>query len=174
MSIWKTIDEALERIVNALAFVACCIVVCIFVMIVIDVSIRTLGYTPPGFTLAVVEYSLLYFAMFSAPYLVRNRGHVTIEAVVAILPKPVQRPLAKLVYLACSVVAAMFCYYSFLLEVEAIQTLEIDLRGIDIPYYLLFIPMPIGFALVSVEFLRYLFGPYSWYTYDLGEIKDSV
>lgn len=174
MSIWKTIDGTLERIVNALAFLSCCIVVCIFTMIVIDVTIRTLGFTPPGFTLAVVEYSLLYFAMFSAPYLVRNRSHVTIEAVVAILPRAVQRHLANLVYLSCAVVAALFCYYSFMLEVEALQTGEVDVRGIDIPYYLLFIPMPIGFALVSVEFLRYLFGPYSWYTYDLGEIKDSV
>lgn len=174
MSIFGTIDRALGHIVQALAVVGCAIVACIFFLIVIDVSIRTMGYTPPGFTLATVEYSLLYFAMFAAPYLVRHRGHVTIEALVTVMPRGLRRAFAKMVYLVSAVIAFMFAYYSVLLEIEAIQTGEIDLRGIDIPYYFLFFPMPIGFGLVGLEFLRYLFGPYSWYTYDLGEIKDTV
>ena len=174
MTVFQTVDRALEQIVQALAAVGCGIVVCIFLLIVIDVTIRTLGFTPPGFTLAVVEYALLYFAMFAAPYLVRHRGHVTIEALVTLMPHRSRRILAKFVYLCCAVIAFLFAYYSILLEIESLQTGEIDLRGIDIPYYLLFIPMPIGFGLAGLEFLRYLFGPFSWYTYDLGEVKDTV
>lgn len=170
----RALDRLLERVTTALAVVACAIVACIFSMIVIDVSIRTMGFTPPSFTLAVVEYSLLYFAMSAAPYLVRHRGHVTIEALVTVLPAPLRRALAKLVYAVCMAVALLFAYYSGELFVEAFVSQELDLRGIDMPYWTLFLPMPFCFVLVALEFLRYLVGAASMYSYDLGEVRDSV
>jgi hypothetical protein len=42
------------------------------------------------------------------------------------------------------------------------------------PYWTLFLPMPICFLLVALEFARYLIGIDSYYSYDLGEVKDSV
>ncbi len=167
-------DHALERVGTAFAYFACAVVVCIFVMIVIDVTLRKFGMTPPGFTLTVVEYALLYFAMSSAPWLVRQRGHVAIEAVVAILPRVMQIFLAKVVYLACMVVSIMFAYYSTVLLAEALATMESDIRGVEVPLWMLFAPMPITFALVGLEFLMYLIGLRSYYTYDLGEVRDSV
>lgn len=170
----RALDGILERVTTALAVFACAVVTCIFVMIVIDVSMRMLSFTPPSFTLSVVEYSLLYFAMCCAPYLVRHRGHVTIEALVSVLPGAVRKVLAKLVYLTCIAAALLFTYYSAELFLEAWESQEPDVRGIDMPYWTLFLPMPLCFALVALEFLRYLIGPESFYSYDLGEIKDSV
>ena len=158
----------------ALAYGACAIVTLMFTMIVIDVSIRTLGFTPPSFTLAVVEYALLYFAMFCAPYLVRHRGHVVIEALVSTLPDVIRSALAKIVYVVCIAVSLLFAYYSLVLEIEALQSGNVDVRGIDMPYWLLFLPMALCFFLVALEFLRYLIGPYSYYTYDLSEVRDDV
>jgi hypothetical protein len=57
---------------------------------------------------------------------------------------------------------------------EAFESQEQDLRGIDMPYWTLFFPMPIAFFLIALEFLRYLIGPVSYYSYDLGEIKDDL
>lgn len=164
----------MEQVTTALAYFACVIVACIFVNIVIDVSMRTLGFTPPSFTLSVVEYALLYFAMLSAPYLVRHKGHVTIEALVSVLPSAVQKFLAKLVYIACISVSLLFAYYSWELFLEAWISQEPDVRGIDMPYWTLFLPMPLCFSLVALEFARYLIGIDSYYSYDLGEVKDSV
>jgi TRAP-type C4-dicarboxylate transport system permease small subunit len=168
------LDGYLERVTTALAYFACAIVTCMFVMIVIDVSIRTLGFTPPSFTLSVVEYALLYFAMCCAPYLVRQRGHVTIEALVSVMPPVVRRALAKIVYTVCICATLLFTYYSGALFLEAWASQEPDVRGIDMPYWTLFLPMPICFLLVTLELMRYLIGPHSYYSYDLGEVKDSV
>ena len=143
-------------------------------MIVIDVSIRTIGLTPPLFTSSVVEYALLYVAMCSAPWLVRQKGHVAIEAVVSLLPPAIREPLAKAVYLVCAVLSAYFAYLSVELFVEAIETGNLDVRGIDMPYWLQFLPMPFGYGLVSLEFLMLLAGLRHYYTYDLSEVKDSV
>ncbi len=157
-----------------MAYFACAIVACVFVMIVTDVSMRSMGISPPPFTLSVVEYSLLYFAMCCAPYLVRHKGHVTIEALVSVLPVVIRVILAKIVYFACVCVALLFAYYSLELFLEAWESQEPDVRGIDMPYWTLFLPMPLCFLLVALEFVRYLIGIDSYYSYDLGEVKDSV
>ena len=42
----EAFDKGLEKVVTALAYLASAIIPCIFTMIVIDVSIRTIGITP--------------------------------------------------------------------------------------------------------------------------------
>lgn len=167
-------DKALGVASTALAWFACVIIPCIFTMIVVDVSIRTFGYRPPLFTSSVVEYALLYLAVCSAPWLVRERGHVVIEALVAVLPDAVRRPLAKFVYLVSAAISFLMAYLCWGLLAAYWVGGELDVRGIDLPYWLQFLPLPFCFALVGLEFCMYLAGLRSYYTYDLGEVKDSV
>lgn len=143
-------------------------------MITVDVSIRTLGYRPPLFTSSVVEYALLYLAMFAAPFLVRERGHVVIEAMVTIMPKYIREPLAKLVYLVCALASFLFAYLCWGIFWDYVIGGELDVRGVDMPYWLQFLPLPLCFALVGLEFSLYLAGLRSYYSYDLGEVKDEL
>lgn len=167
-------DKALGQVSTALAYVACAVIPCLFTMIVIDVSMRTLGFTPPLFTSSIVEYALLYIAMFSAPWLVREKGHVAIEALVSALPASAQRVLAKIVYAVCTFTAILFTYFAWQLFVEAAESGQLDVRGVDMPYWAQFLPMFIGFLLVGLEFLMFLLGRRHYYTYDLSIIKDEV
>ncbi len=112
--------------------------------------------------------------MCSAPWLVRERGHVAIEALVSILPDNIRRPLAMFGYLVCGSVSILFAWFSLELFWEAWVTGEEDVRGVDMPYWLLFLPMPIAFLLAGLEFFMYLAGLRSYYSYDLGEVKDGV
>lgn len=167
-------DKALGKSVTALAYVACAVIPCLFTMIVIDVSIRMMGFTPPLFTSSIVEYALLYIAMFAAPWLVREKGHVAIEAAITQLPAPVQRFLAKLVYLVCMLASILFSYFSWQLLLDAWESGQLDVRGVDMPYWAQFLPMFIGFVFISFEFLMYLIGRRHYYSYDLGDVKDGV
>lgn len=167
-------DHALGRVSTALAYLAAAVIPLMFSGIVIDVSIRTVGITPPLFTSTFVEYTLLYIAMFSAPWLVREKGHVAIEAIVAVLPPALQRFLAKLVYLVCSLSALLFAWFAWVLFIEAAESGQLDVRGVDMPYWAQFLPMVIGFLLVGLEFSMYLVGRRHYYSYDLGEVKDGV
>lgn len=170
----EAFDKKLEKVVVALSWVACALIPCMFIMITIDVGIRTMGVTPPLFTSSVVEYALLYLAMCSAPWLVRERGHVAIEALVTVMSDAFRRPLAKFVYLVCGCVSILFAWFSLELFWEAWTTGEEDIRGVDMPYWLLFLPMPFAFFFAGLEFFMYLAGLRSYYSYDLGEVKDSV
>ena len=126
----EAFDKGLEKVVTALAYLASAIIPCIFTMIVIDVSIRTIGITPPLFTSSIVEYGLLYVAMFSAPWLVRQKGHVAIEALVSVLPPGVQLTLAKFMYLICCVSALLFAYFALQLFIDAAERGQLYPRAV--------------------------------------------
>ena len=170
----QTFDKLLGKSSTALSWFACALIPCMFLMITIDVSIRTFGLRPPLFTSSVVEYALLYMAICSAPWLVRERGHVAIEAMVAILPDSIRRPLAKMVYFVCAAVSFLFAYLCWGIFVDYIAGGELDVRGIDMPYWLQFLPLPLCFFLIASEFCMYLAGVRSYYSYDLSEVKDGV
>ena len=136
-------------ILHGLAVLAGIAIFSAFIMIVVDVMMRITGFSPPAFTIAVVEYILLYFTMLAAPWLVRIKGHVFIDAVTQFFPPLIKKVVAKLVYALCICSASIFCYFSASL------------------------PMPICFSLVAVEFFRFLIGIDDMYG-DRTDVKEAM
>jgi len=170
----KSFDSALGKLSTWMMWVSAAIIPCMFTGITVDVSIRLSGNNPPLFTSTLVEYALLYMTMLAAPWLVRERGHVVIEALVTALPASVRQPLAKCVYLLCACMAFLSAYLCWGIFVDYWVGGELDVRGVDMPYWSQFLPLPICFVLVGLEFCMYLAGLRSYYSYDLGEVKDGV
>lgn len=158
--------RAYDWFVSALAYLAGVATVLMFALIVYDVLARELAGVSLNFTIGVVEYGLLYFTLFAAPYLVRTRGHVYIEALIVRLPDPIRLVLEQIVYVLCALAAGLFAYLSLVLLGEKIETGVIDIRGIDFPGWLVVAPLPVGYGLVAIEFLRFLFGSRSMYRRD--------
>ncbi len=169
----KTLVRLYDWIISALAFLAGAATILIFALVILDVLAREVVGGSLNFTIGVVEYTLLYFTMFAAPYLVRTRGHVYIEALITRLPVPVQRVLEKIVYVICALATGIFAYISVLLLNEIIGTGVIDIRGIDFPGWLAVAPLPVCYGLVAIEFLRFLFGSDSIYRGD-GPLGDAL
>lgn len=134
------------------------IIVAAVTLIVIDVMMRLAGLDPLLFILTTVEYSLLWFTMLAAPYLVRIKGHVFIDAVTRFFPPAVKKAIAKIVYLACIVASLIYGYHLYILLAEAIESGEIDIRSFEIPMWILFVTMPLCFFMCAMEFSRYLIG----------------
>lgn len=154
----KAIVRAYDAGVTGLAALAGVTVGAACALIVVDVTIRTLGFPPPAYTIAVVEFALLYITMFSAPYLVREGGHVYIDAVIARLPVPLEVAAAKLASLIAIGASLIVMVLSAQLFLEAVQSGFYDEQGVDMPYWALYLPIPLGFGLVAIELARYLFG----------------
>ena len=165
--------KAYNTLINGLAMCAGGAISAAFVLIVVDVLMRLAGLSPPAFTITVVEYILLYFTMFSAPWLVRVKGHVFVDALTQLMPGRVQRVFAKIVYFLSICSTLTFSYISFQLLVEAIVTGNLDVRGVFMPAWILFAPMPLCFLLVAAEFLRYLIGIDDMYG-SRSDVKESV
>ncbi len=165
--------KAYNQLLNGLAVCSGIVIFTAFLMIVFDVTIRILGFQPPAYTIAVVEYILLYFTMLAAPWLVRQKAHVFIDAMTQFLPPRVKKVTAKFVYCVCIASALTYCYFSFGLLVENYQMGSLDVRGIDLPQWSLFAPMPPCFLLVAIEFARYLIGIDDMYG-DRTDVRESM
>ena len=158
------ITNAYNRLIFGLAVIGGVLLAVIFVGIICDVTIRTLGFNSLQWYSAVAEYSLFFCTMFGAPYLVRHKGHVVVESLRLAMPPKLRKIIEKIVYLACILLSLLFVYYGALETIEAIKTGEQDLRSVDMPKWLLMAPFPIGFSLVAVEFSRYLLGFDTYYS----------
>ena len=149
------------------------VIFAVFLVIVMDVLVRTAGFQTWQASSVVAEYGLLWFTMLAAPWLARNKAHVFIDAITQLLPAAVQRVLAKLVYLACVVFSLVVFYYSLRLVIDAIARDQIDVRAVDMPLWVLIVPIPLCFLLVAIEFLRFLLGFDSMYG-SRTDVKESA
>ena len=159
----QIVSKVHDWVLNALKVGAEIVVFLVFIVIVMDISLTVLsglqiGIQPWDMAMGFVEYCLLWFTMLAAPWLARVNGHVYLDAVTELLPLEVQKVTAKITYVVAFCGSATFAYYSALLFWEAYVDELIDERGADMYQWILYFPMPIGFALLAVEFLRYLFG----------------
>ena len=148
--------RAYDRLIALLAVLASAMVATVFVIIVVDVSMRTAGFRPPAFSSAVSEYSLIYMTMLAAPWLVRNRGHVRVDSFLAFMPPAGKLFVERVLIVVCMILCVFAAYLSCSFAIEFWRKGEIDLRSIELPRALLFVPLVIGFALCAVEFARLL------------------
>lgn len=135
-------------------------------LVVVDVVTRASGLRPPGYTVAFVEYILLYFTLLSAPWLVRIKGHVLTDMLVVRMPATLRLVCAKGVYLVCIAVSLVSAVQGWLLFEEGVRFGYVDERSVDIPYWALYVLFPLCFSMIAVEFARYLFGFDSLYARD--------
>lgn len=154
----RALVRAYDGLIAAMAVVAGLILAFIFVIIVYDVVVRTMGVQPPAATSALSEYGMHYVALLAAPWLVRVKGHVFVESLVVVLPDGVARILEKLVHLVCIVMCLALAWYAVEAIREAVTFGDSDIRSIIVPKWVLFAPMPIAFVLCAIEFGRFLAG----------------
>ncbi|MDE0523014.1 MAG: TRAP transporter small permease [Boseongicola sp.] len=148
--------RAYDRLIMTLALLASVMIGAVFVLIVVDVGMRTAGLRPPVFSSAVSEYSLIYVTMLAAPWLVRERGHVRIDSFLGFLPEAVRRQVERILILVCIALCLLAAWLAGEFAIEFWRKGTIDVRSIEIPRALLFVPLALGFFLCAVEFARML------------------
>ena len=146
------------RLIVALAAIAGVMLAGVFVMIVYDVTVRTLGHQPPAHTSALSEYAMLYMTLLAAPWVLRNKGHVFVEFLAGSLPERVRRVLRRGIYVLCIAVCLGMAYYGMIAVLDYWQRGELDIKSIEIAKWAFYAPLPVGFSLCAVEFARFLFG----------------
>lgn len=151
------------RISQAMAALCCVLLAVVAAVIVYDVTVRNFGLQPPNFTVSFTEYVLLYTTLLGAPYMVRRKGHILVEALIESVPPATHRAMAKFVYAVCMLLAAGLAYYGGRLAWQSVVTGDMEYRSFDMKRWILDITLPLGFGFSAIEFLRYLVGVDSLY-----------
>lgn len=152
----RRVAQLYNGLIATLAFAAGVAIAVICVAIIVDVGIASAGLRPPIWVGAGTEYALLYLTVLSAPWLLRQKGHVTIAGLRNLLAPRHRVVLEKLVYLLAIVVTLTLAYFGAVLTWESFQAGDLDIRSFEFPRWLVYFPMPLGFGLLAIEFARLL------------------
>lgn len=143
-----------DRLIVGLAVLGALSLVFVTLAIVVDVMLRNTGFRPFQATSAIVEYVLLFSTMAGAPWLVRIGGHIAILSFVEALPERARRLLGQFVAILSMIALALLCWRSAAVGIQMAGT--IDMRSINIPSWVLYSMLSVGFGLMATEFLRLL------------------
>lgn len=153
MSRMLRVYDGVIRVLAGLAALAFPLMV---VGIVVNVGLRNLGMRPSQATSALIEYGLLFATMAGAPWLIRDRGHVAIRALMGQLPAAVARVIDRLALVFCIALLLLLSARAGVVMVEDLQAGASDIRSVALPGWILPGMICAGFALMATEFLRLL------------------
>jgi len=152
----------------AMAWVAGATLLWLMVSVILSVLMRNAGLQPFAWLFTSAEYGLLYMTMLGAPWLVREKGHVHIELVTAVLPAWLRNIVSRLVALLCVLVCLVLAYKGYEFCLTNIQRNDFDVRAYYFPKWMLSIAFPISFGFMTVEFFRFVVGRDLLHTGDAG------
>jgi TRAP-type C4-dicarboxylate transport system permease small subunit len=155
--LWRGFD----RLLDLLALIAAAIVPIVFVLIIYDVTTRTLRFGQISWVVAITEYALIYVTALGAPWLLREKGHVSMEAFRVVLPAAVNRVMETIVLLLCLAACAVTAFAAWPVMVQNIGVG--DMRASFLTRWLLYLPVLTGFVLCGVQFARFLLTGQSLY-----------
>lgn len=147
---WRSFDLVL----NVLAWIAAGMIAFMFLSIIYDVASRNLRMFTVTWVVPITEYGLLYVTLLASPWLVRERGHVSMEAIRTMASPRFSFWLEKLVLVMC-IIACVVAAWLTLPVIERNLGMT-DVRARFIPRWMMFAPILLTFALCAVQFARFL------------------
>jgi TRAP-type C4-dicarboxylate transport system permease small subunit len=142
------------RLFSALGAVAGALVGLMVVLVCIDVVGRNLGVTSLPWIIELTELALPLATLLAAPWLLHRNEHVRLDLLHNVLPP---RQLARLDRLV-SAVGVLLCgavvWYSIRVIEDNIAIGALVMKSFVFPEWWLFVPLPVSFGLMAVEFAR--------------------
>ena len=139
-----------------MAWCAAALIVAMMVVITIDVVVRNLGYQSSGHFFTFTEYALLVVPCLGAPWLVRERGHIYVEILLMYLGRRGRAALRLGIGIVCIAVCAVLAWYGCEVTIRDYLASEKDVRSLDMPRWIVVAFVPLSFAMMALEFLRFV------------------
>ncbi|MDD3845256.1 MAG: TRAP transporter small permease [Syntrophorhabdaceae bacterium] len=146
------VGRFLSRTLDATAALSAACIAFIALSICCEVIARYFFHRPLRWTVEISEYLQIYLAFLSAAWVLRKKGHVTLDIAVDRFGPGGKRVfrivtdiLGIIVAAALSLFAAIVAAEQFLLGTPVIKSLEV-------PKWIVIAPISIGMFLVAIEF----------------------
>jgi len=152
----RLLAKTYDAVLYGMAWLAGAMMVAMMAMIVVDVALRNLGYQSSAHFFTFTEYFLLLIPLLGAPWLVREKGHIYIELLIAALPKKLRRVLMIGIVVACIAVALTLAWFGASIALQDFLGNEKDVRSFDMPRWMLTAWFPLTFGMMGLEFARFL------------------
>jgi TRAP-type C4-dicarboxylate transport system permease small subunit len=150
------IKKTYDAVLYGMAYLAGFLMAAMMAVIFVDVVLRNLGYQSSAHFFTFTEYALLAVPCLGAPWLVREKGHIYVEILLMALPARQRAVLTWVIGVICIAVCAVLAWYGFAVTINDFLQNEKDVRSLDMPRWMVVGFIPLAFAMMAIEFLRFL------------------
>ena len=144
--IWKK----WEKFANFDIFIASAALLILIFIAFIGVIARYILNRPIPWQQEIQILCYIWMAYFGVCAVVRNGGHVAIDILIDALPRKLGTIIEKIDYVIYMAVLLFTAYYGYRLVLQLFMTNRVS-GVLDIPYWLFYLPMPIGMVLTIVN-----------------------
>jgi TRAP-type C4-dicarboxylate transport system permease small subunit len=127
-------------------------------LVTFDIVARNTGLGSFPWVVELSEYSLPLATFLAAPWLLRRNEHVRLDMLLTALPGPIARQLDRVADLIGLTVCAVFVWYGVKVIVDSSRLGSLVIKTLVFPEWWLFVPVPLCFGLLGMEFARRMFG----------------
>ena len=140
-------------------FVAAATVALITLLVCYDVLGRNLGLPSLVWVNEITEYALPIATLTAAPWLMWRNQHVRLDLLGAVLSPAAQRHVDRLASLLGLVVSLIMVWYAVRMLLDSQQAGSLVIKSLVFPEWWLYVPVPVGFALLALECGRRVLWP---------------
>lgn len=145
---------AWDRLLAALAFLGALLMGGMALWVTYEVLMRYFLQSPTSWAVDLSEYAMLWAAFLAAPWVLRREGHVRVEVFVERATPARQRALGVFT----SILGALGCAIITWQGTSAVWDFYVRgttmAREWQVPQFAVYLVIPIGAALLTVEFVR--------------------
>lgn len=147
-------NRSLDRVEDVLAFIAAGMIVFTIVFVPIDVGSRYFFGAPVTWVYEITEYILLIVPCLGMAWLARKDGHVVIDVLTSRLGPKTRKRLEAGMYAMVALSCAFIGWWGAVVTLEMFQKNAIIENVLQTPQWLIYVSIPVGFALSALEFAR--------------------
>ena len=160
-----------ERLLDTLMLAACLLLLVMTVMIGADVLSRNVGAGGVAVSNEFSEDILYLMTLLAAPWLLRQGQHIRVDIILRVLPIRVAWLLEWLGDIVGLLCCLYFVWYGSLITLASYAAGSINIKTLITPEWWTLAPLPIGFALLGIEFI---FRMHRLSTAEIGLRDDAV
>jgi len=145
--------KMLNRVCSAMAALGGLLLLFITFSIGYSIVTRKLNLPTPVWVLQFDEYALLWVPFLATAWILSRNQHVSVEFLVQCLGRKGKKVLDIIHNLVGMILCGIFCWYGIYTTWDYYVRGVIDVASVDFPKAYVLLVIPVGFFLLTLEFL---------------------
>jgi len=154
---WKFFDKLIE----VMAAIAGGILVFIAAAVCYTIGMRFFFTQTTIWIMQTTEYALLWIVFLATTWLLREGGHITTDIIYTHLNNKTKQYLDCIMFVIGGFACAIMVFFEILYMYECIVGRVTDVRAVTVPKSAVFIIIPIGSILLTMQFFRMAWSRFS-------------
>jgi TRAP-type C4-dicarboxylate transport system permease small subunit len=143
-----------DRLIDIMAVLAGVILVFITAAVCYTIGMRFLFRQTTIWIIPMTEYALLWIVFLGTTWLLREKGHITTDIIYTHLNEKDKHTLDGIMFIIGGLTCTAMAFLGVIHVCQCIAGGVTDVRAITIPKTVVFIIIPIGSILLTVQFFR--------------------